>query len=576
MDRAPLRQLWKALGQPANVAAALAALGGVACCAAYLGPSTLSPGNIDWLSRGDHVQHFTAWAMYRNEPLLAWPLGHISGIMYPLGATTGFTDAIPWAALLFRAVSPLLPEPFQFFGIWLASCFALMGWFGARLAAHFGARPVEQLLIGLIFATSSLVLGRALGHEALAAHWLLVAGFLTYARGAKAGSTARPVAAAIAIAVIASGVHPYLMALCFGISAVTLFRFWRIDQAMSVARFAASAGALLAATLGTVLAFGYLGLGGSANWSGYGKYSADLTSLFNPTGFSRWVPSLPMRPDQRFEGFAYLGLGVLAMLLVGVVELVRRRRELGARGMLGRWAPMLALALLCAANAVMPEFTFAGTSLHTSDRIYERLRPLLDIFRANGRFMWPAHYLAATAAAALVLKAFASRPRVRVAVIATAVFLQLGERYVPNPGPNPPFPVKRAPEWQLARGEYRHLLLYPPQIPHEKTHCWGPSEDYYAEWTYLAAQLGMTINSGRSGRFRISDADELCAAIQRDVQQHVFREDAVYVVEKVHEAELLGAPEQVACARLDGTLACAARSHRTAFVKALEDAAGRP
>lgn len=572
MDRPLLRRLRQALTSPWG-APSLAALGGIAYYAAYMGWWTLDPRNIGWLyDHGDHAQHFTAWAMYRNEPLFAWPLGRISGIMYPLGATTGFSDAVPLPSLLFRALSPLLPQTFQFFGLWLASCFALMGWLGARLAAHYRARPVEQVLVGLIFGTSAGVLSRSGFHEALAAHWLIVAGLLTYARGAKAGHATRPVAITIAIAAVSAGIHPYLMALCFGIAAVTLLRFWWIDRALSVPQLAAAAGALGGTTGVILLAFGYFGLSGSANWSGYGKYSADLTALFNPIDSSRWVPSFPTLLAQRFEGFAYLGLGVLALLLIGMVELVRRWRELDARGMLRRWAPMLVLALLCAYNAASPVFTFAGKSVGTAYGLYHRLQPLLDIFRSNGRFVWPLQYLAVTAAVALVLRAFAAWPRARAAILAAAVVLQLGERHPPHPPPSATWPAKQAPEWQLARGEYRHLLLYPPQVIYETTQCWGPKGDYYADWTYLAAQLGMTINSGRSGRFSIAQADELCAGIQRDVKQRVFRDDAVYVVDAAHEQELLAAHDLVACARLDGTLACAARSRRTAFVEALERA----
>ena len=46
----------------------------------------------------------------------------------------------------------------------------------------------------------------------------------------------------------------------------------------------------------------------------YGRYAANLNSLWNPMWGSRFLPGLPVIAGSDLEGYGYLGLGVLAML----------------------------------------------------------------------------------------------------------------------------------------------------------------------------------------------------------------------------------------------------------------------
>jgi len=49
---------------------------------------------------------------------------------------------------------------------------------------------------------------------------------------------------------------------------------------------------------------------------GFGFFSFNLNALFNSLGTSRWLPGLELYDARQYEGYAYLGLG---MLLIGVV-----------------------------------------------------------------------------------------------------------------------------------------------------------------------------------------------------------------------------------------------------------------
>ena len=80
----------------------------------------INPSNINWLMSAYHDwgQHYLGWAYFQHEPW-HFPLGHIDNFNYPAGTNVGYTDSIPLLAIIFKTFSFLLPDTFQYFGLWL-------------------------------------------------------------------------------------------------------------------------------------------------------------------------------------------------------------------------------------------------------------------------------------------------------------------------------------------------------------------------------------------------------------------------------------------------------------------------
>jgi hypothetical protein len=151
-----------------------AALMGLVTFLALYGPAALDPTRIRWLLRDDFSQHLLGWFFFRNTPL-GLPLGAIPGYVHPLGTTLGYTDSIPWAGLLLRPLSGLLPADFQYIGPWLCLCLMLQGAVAAWVARRLGATTALQWLTGALLVLSPALLARMeMEHEALCAHWALV------------------------------------------------------------------------------------------------------------------------------------------------------------------------------------------------------------------------------------------------------------------------------------------------------------------------------------------------------------------------------------------------------------------
>ncbi len=151
----------------------LAALGGLGWFLWLGGGEALRPTHFDWLMREDWAMNAVGWLFFRNAPW-EFPLGSLPNHFHPYGTSVALTDSIPWAAVLLKPLSGLLPVDFQYIGPRMGLSFALMGYFGARLVETVSPRAVHQVLGGVLLALAP-VMGARFVHPALCTHWLLVA-----------------------------------------------------------------------------------------------------------------------------------------------------------------------------------------------------------------------------------------------------------------------------------------------------------------------------------------------------------------------------------------------------------------
>jgi len=110
---------------------------GILCFAIVCGFNATNPLNEEWLfGGGDATQHYLGWLFFRNSPW-AWPPG--LNPMYGIGLNNSivFTDSIPLLAIPFKALSPILPNTFQYLGMWAFLCFILQAWFAWKLVSLF-------------------------------------------------------------------------------------------------------------------------------------------------------------------------------------------------------------------------------------------------------------------------------------------------------------------------------------------------------------------------------------------------------------------------------------------------------
>ncbi len=259
-----------------------------------LGPAIVRPTNLGWVMRHDTQTYLLSWHHFRREPW-QWPPGKVLSVGHPVGTTIGNTDAIPILALPLKTLHRVLPDPAQYLGAWLLTCFILQGVFGALLVRLVTPDPIIQVLGAGLFVQTPALLHRN-GHTALCAHWMLLAAiWLCMAHPLRAFRW-RVVAWTLLCSAVAL-TQPYLGAMVVALAMADLasdgFEAWRSGRRwVGVVGSAAVVAAAMAASLWLA---GYFVVGSSSDLGlgGLGDYSMNLLSPITPMGTRRSSPRSP-------------------------------------------------------------------------------------------------------------------------------------------------------------------------------------------------------------------------------------------------------------------------------------------
>ncbi|MBO9663265.1 DUF6311 domain-containing protein [Dokdonella sp.] len=540
--------------QRRDVGTALAFAMGATCgllfFARTLGSALVDPTATGWLLGGDLAQHYSGWAVFRHAPW-HWPPGLLPEVWYPVGTSIAYTDSLPLLALLLKPLSPWLPEPFQYIGLWLMLNCVLQGATAALLLTRVTRVPATILAGTALFVYAPLLISR-LGHDTLTTQWLLLASLWLYFRPTPPAKLAAEACPWWSIAGIAILVHPYLAAMTLAIQAAYWLKRWRVDRQRSLREVAVAAGVALAIVVALFWLSGAMILR-SADSSGgvaYGYYSFNLLGFFNPIGHSRFLPNLPYLKDQ-YEGFAYLGIGVLALAAWLLVDGVLRLRRLPR--LEPSWRPLALVALaLCvfAASSVVAIGSWVLVDLPLDV-------PLLGAFRASGRFVWVAYYTLMLLIVCTAARRY--RPAVAGGLLGLTLIVQLADlsavhlHYATTRlKANAEVPGTRLtdPRWaDLARGR-RHLTMLPPVA------C-GKSAGSYLPFQLFAAEHELTLNTGYVARWNLKATQQYCTDLAERAGAGAWSAQDIYVIGPAErwKAFLEQAPS-LSCEKLDGYDVC--------------------
>jgi hypothetical protein len=529
----------------------LAAALGAAFFIWIAGTRVVVPTETSWAMQGDWRVHFLGWQFFRHEP---WhlPPGRIDRYFAPMGTAIGLTDSIPIAALVLKPFAGSLPAAFQYLGAWLCLCFALQGAFGVLLMRLWTPYAVHQLLGATCFVLVPTLLMRTL-HPALCAHWLILWALWLYFRTSAAMRP--PFVQSAALGLVAGMVHPYLAVMVVAL---------QIASGISVARQRRAAGvaviviACLATFCGWWLSGLYTVSGSSVlGAGGLRENSMNLLAPITPTGWSTLLPGIATGASgQLVEGFQYFGAGLLLLVMVAVVVRITRRGP-NAAGIV--W-PLACAAALLAIYALSPRVTFAdGVVFEITDAWVDRL----SIFRATGRFFWPAAYLVLILSLAAVVSRLRPRTATFVLCIVIAVqFVDLREAYAERRSSWRAEllfswrPSLSSPLWHRVLPHYSHVVTYPPN------YCGPPSVDVES-LAYLAGLHGASLNGGLVARFDDGRRWVACDQLVQSLLAGEVDDTRIYIG-RPGEIDLLKgrAQQPLVCGVIDGVAACAtARSY---------------
>ena len=377
----------------------------------------------------DIVQHYVGWCAYRGSPW-SYPPGLTDALSYPFPMSILWSDSIPVFAIFFKLFSRFLPTTCQYLGFYGALSMGLTGGFSSLLIRKVTESLPLSLIGAIPFTLNYPLLHRMFYHTSLVAQWIILAALLLWL-----GNYGKRVrfAGFTALSFFAVLIHPYLWAM----SAI-IFLFCEFDEVTEIGlpgegNSPASSGVSARKEFGrpilrnalrqlpeaaSFFVAAYLGLymegafyGNVKTDYGLGGFNSNLNSLFNPALMQGFLPSLPTLENQ-YEGFGYLGAGMLAfMLITGLVLAVNRTTLRFTHGTVDtshtpgnthtpdekeikkfviskkRLILLFIMILAFSAIAVFPDL-YLGTTKIFHMPYPAKFGELMGIFRANGRFIW--------------------------------------------------------------------------------------------------------------------------------------------------------------------------------------------
>ena len=534
---------------------------GVAFAIYVVGIRVLNPFDISWLG-GDSATGYLGWAFFRQEEHLSFPLGWASKLGYPLGEPIAYLDSLPLVATMFWPFRHVLPTDFQYIGPWFVLCVVLQFYFGYRISKRLtGGHELSALLGGLLFMTAPPFIWRSVGHFPLASHWLILAAFDFYLSTTQRISRGRMVAGGL-LCFVAGGVNPYITAMVLLVLFAAYLR-WLIlageeskpGRPARVLRAALGAGFSLGLAVSALLIFGFLRPGESGGYAGAGYkiYSMNLLAPIDPWDYPGLLWNrLPISPYQ-YEGYNYLGLGIV---LLGLAALVWRPSIV--KGLFGRGAMTGWLIFVVSLFLALSLKATAGSIVLYDISVPDVVLNALGAFRASGRLFWPAFYLVTCCVIGASYAAFGTGVRTALLLALLVQMFDLRPMHIgvhDNWARASSAAFTNDPIWQEVGRKHRHLIVIP---------AWQCNKDgqdtpggFPGYWIFgkLAADYGMTINSFYAGRNSSKQLEYFCKTQPADIERDGLEVDSAYVFSSA--APVLSTQTRGHfCRRLNGVVLC--------------------
>lgn len=362
------------------------------------GVQVLDGTYVDWIrnATGDFSQSYYGWSFYRAS---AWhfPPGLMDSVAYPSLTSIIYIDSVPLFNFIFKVLSPLLPETFQFFGIWGLVCFVLNAALGSCCVYRLTHSPLYSTACSPLFALCTFAIQRLYTHTALAANWVILAGILLVLMTFDVPDRRRFVFLWAALFAVGVSVNIYYLPI-LGIIMV----FFCIYRCVTLRSGLPVLSVFVSSLLGVVVAFWFFGgfyhlsSNSGATASSIGSLSANLNTLFNPmdtglylTGFKGLLPSRGLARFGQYEGYAYLGAGLIAALVFVIVGVIGRFGDI--RRWLAQRRLVACLVFLCVLSLAVASWgTLVSVGSH-SLFVIPYPAPILSlfrVFRSMGRFAW--------------------------------------------------------------------------------------------------------------------------------------------------------------------------------------------
>jgi hypothetical protein len=288
----------------------------------YFDFSIVIPSNTFWIYQngGDLMQHYLGSVAYRFDEWY-FPITKTTSICFPEGVSIVYTDSNSLLSILsklFRSV--FLPE-YQFIGLWYLLCFSLQSFMAYLVLNRFTGDKLYSIIGSVLFCLLPTLIFRT-GHENLMAFWLIL--LAIFVLSSPSVSLKRKFVQSFLVLMLSLFIHAYisimiiiLIFFCMGYEIYILHKRnqkWVKDASIGIL-------SVIVITSVVMWLLGYFyNKPIDRDLSGFGYFSMNILAVFNPLDsiYSNFLPTISIK-DGQYEGFQYVGLGVLLLWSIIVV-----------------------------------------------------------------------------------------------------------------------------------------------------------------------------------------------------------------------------------------------------------------
>lgn len=506
-----------------------------------IGLGALNPSNIGWIKGIDSLTHYLGWSFFKDGN---WhiPLGLNPDYGLGIGSSIVFSDSIPLVSIFLKLFSSLLPNTFQFFGMWLLLCFFLQSIIAFNLTKTLSKNQIIQMLCVVFFVVSPPMIWRILGvnliagigpHTALASHFLILFSFyLTLVYEGKSKTVLW-----ISLLCISLLIHFYIFFMVFFIFIGDCLDDSVTNKKISYKNILQRVAIGSLCLLATAWQAGYFSSHTQEiSAVGYGLYRMPLFAIIDSAGWSRVLPPLKAAPGTyhplgfsmsvgRYEGYNFLGLGGVCLLLISCILGILHLNDL--KKYLKRHiffiSALIVLFLLAISNNV------EIFSINISISIPNAILVYLDTIRSSGRLFWPVFYFITFSYLKIVTKYLTTKIVITLlAICAVAQIWDLApgiksgkQKIITDSYFHYESPFKNF-FWASIPEIYKNILYYP--LIHSQ---WQPNWEAISRFS---SENAMGTNSVYLARTDPVKIDQSNRRLRHQLQSGLYEADSIYIL----------------------------------------------
>lgn len=362
-----------------------------------------------WLTQTEDItQYIAGFNAYFSEDW-HFPIFKIESFNYPVGTRSTFVDIIPLYSFILKLVVPNSLFPFNPFGFWILFSYLMSGVAAWFILKNLKVNSWIALITLTLFFDMFPALSARLGHISLMSHWLILFAFALYIRNF---TKKYQVLEWSILLFIAFYINIYIFTMVFSIFLVTIISTWKersLWQNIKILLIPLSF--LIISFFLTILPLSGDGISRDFGW---GYYSMNLLSPFSGGNIIKLIYS---EVPGQYEGFNYLGLGVILLCFYNLYLLKKSNINI-----FSKHKYMLSLLVLFFIYSLSYKIYFGNVQVLELN-YPSILEPLVNQFRASGRFFWPVGYGIIIFNIIMIMKT--NNRKISILILTIALFVQI-------------------------------------------------------------------------------------------------------------------------------------------------------